>query len=1090
MSSEVDQVAGEQTRSGLAKPARPRMKHRSSSGMSMLAHGEPMVWLTGGALAACLLMIVGLLGAVLYFGMSTFVPLPIVQVELIDADPNDDQKRLVTGEITKEEVFDLSAESLLSEEYAVVNRVIEDTVKAIGDENIVANLPTLIENDSEFVRRDLVEAEEKLEYYNEWITTLERELEERIASATAGGRAIEARMAKIRASSDGEELEDYRASFQTFRGKRKALRAQLKGNEDAIAYFNGLTSNSENAATTRTGQPGEGSSEDEEEAETPDQPPSKLQPIFDAPRPAKVAAINALLREQAGMNGEKTVKARRRMFRTGNKSKEVNRPTFEWVADYQMVPGSEERPEWTIVAERMEYGRFYGVPRQFVLRHKRTIDTEEEDLASIIELFDMNLWRAGLDDEKNGEVLNSLEPLREELKSLRKKTIDEFFNGFSVTDNKSIEIVDEGGTVVPLANRDEAKNYVELREVWSTPEIAWAKFEQYHDEVRERLAERYSLKEHELGMVSKRRNDALKELRREELKIDAKLAPIYREKQILEDEMIALEKVGVSSDSDAYQKLSKRFDELTVEAQAIARQSVNLRGLAHDIKQYDDQIEIIDGLIRENDQLGKMAAKRFGEDSVAAGAALEIVKKLNEEKQIERKPPADKVAELRADLEKAPDYVAPTVERFFEVQREADLEDREINENIARITKENSRYLLICDTTTSPAPVTLSLDNIVRAYPANQIDKAEAVGVYGSRWWEFISDDPREANSEGGVLPAIWGTVIMTLIMSIAVAPFGVLAALYLREYAKAGVIVSVIRISISNLAGVPSIVFGVFGLGFFCTGVGSYIDGGPENASWPVLSEGRWFVILAVLAVVSCIAFTLSLSGRVRPGAHATATKRLLQNVSTFVWIAAVCIFAALIVMAPFFRGFYQADLPNPTFGKGGVLWASLTLALLTLPVVIVATEEALAAVPNSMREGSYGCGASKWQTIRNIVLPHALPGIMTGMILAMARGAGEVAPLMLVGAVKLAPELPIALADFSGSVGPIPTGPLHADRSFMHLGFHIYDLGFQSQDSEAARPMVFTTTLLLILIIAALNIGAIWLRNKLRKRFQSGQF
>jgi ABC-type phosphate transport system permease subunit len=152
----------------------------------------------------------------------------------------------------------------------------------------------------------------------------------------------------------------------------------------------------------------------------------------------------------------------------------------------------------------------------------------------------------------------------------------------------------------------------------------------------------------------------------------------------------------------------------------------------------------------------------------------------------------------------------------------------------------------------------------------------------------------------------------------------------------------------------------------------------------------------------------------------------------------------------------------------------------LLTLPVVIVATEEALSAVPNSLREGSYACGAGKWQTIRRIVLPHALPGIMTGMILAMARGAGEVAPLMLVGAVKLARELPVD--------GHFPF--LHADRSFMHLGFHIYDLGFQSQNSEAAKPMVFTTTLLLIVIVAVLNIAAVWLRSRLRTRFTSSAF
>jgi len=295
------------------------------------------------------------------------------------------------------------------------------------------------------------------------------------------------------------------------------------------------------------------------------------------------------------------------------------------------------------------------------------------------------------------------------------------------------------------------------------------------------------------------------------------------------------------------------------------------------------------------------------------------------------------------------------------------------------------------------------LADVVRAYPANALSPTGRAGVYLARWREFLLDDPREANSEGGVYPAIFGTVIMTLVMSIVVVPFGVMAALYLREYARAGAVVSAVRISINNLAGVPSIVFGVFGLGFFCYAVGASVD-----------------------------------------------------------------------------QLFFAASLPNPTFGKGGVLWASLTLSLLTLPVVIVATEEALSAVPNSLREGSYACGASKWQTIRRIVLPRAMPGIMTGMILAMARGAGEVAPLMLVGAVKLAPELPL------DAVPPF----VHAQRSFMHLGFHIYDLGFQSQNSEAAKPMVFTTTLLLIGVVFLLNVLAVRLRSRLRRRFESEKF
>lgn len=324
--------------------------------------------------------------------------------------------------------------------------------------------------------------------------------------------------------------------------------------------------------------------------------------------------------------------------------------------------------------------------------------------------------------------------------------------------------------------------------------------------------------------------------------------------------------------------------------------------------------------------------------------------------------------------------------------------DREIDE----LTRQNARWQLRLRGEDG-RDERLALADVVRVHAPNRLSTAAKLGVYADRWWEFLTEDPRETNQEGGVWPAIFCTVLLTLLMSLLVVPFGVLAALYIREYAKAGLLISCVRIAVNNLAGVPSIVFGVFGLGFFC-----YIVGGSIDAL------------------------------------------------------------------------FYPERLPNPTFGKGALIWAALTLALLTLPVVIVSTEEALAAVPGSMREGSYACGASKWQTIRRIVLPRALPGLMTGVILAMARGAGEVAPLMLVGAVKLAPELPVD--------GAAPY--FHPSRSFMHLGFHVYDLGFQSQNSEATKPMVFTTTLLLIGVVTTLNLAAVWLRNRLRRRFVGAQF
>jgi phosphate transport system permease protein len=298
----------------------------------------------------------------------------------------------------------------------------------------------------------------------------------------------------------------------------------------------------------------------------------------------------------------------------------------------------------------------------------------------------------------------------------------------------------------------------------------------------------------------------------------------------------------------------------------------------------------------------------------------------------------------------------------------------------------------------SGASKEIPVSTIVRAVFPNALGLPAKVGLYASRVREFLLDDPRESNTEGGIFPAIFGTVMMVFLMSFAVLPLGVLAALYLREYAKQGPLVRTVRIAVNNLAGVPSIVFGVFGLGFFVYFVGGSID-----------------------------------------------------------------------------RLFFADALPAPTFGTGGILWAALTLALLTVPVVIVATEEGLAAVPRGVREGSLALGATKLETILRVVLPAAAPGILTGMILAMARAAGEVAPLMIVGMVKLAPALPVD--------GTPPF--VHLERKFMHLGFHIYDVGFQSPNVEATKPLVFATALLLIAVVTVVNLAAILIRNRLRRKY-----
>ena len=291
----------------------------------------------------------------------------------------------------------------------------------------------------------------------------------------------------------------------------------------------------------------------------------------------------------------------------------------------------------------------------------------------------------------------------------------------------------------------------------------------------------------------------------------------------------------------------------------------------------------------------------------------------------------------------------------------------------------------------------LPLYQVLDIYNPNSFSLVDKFGYFFKGINDFFWDDPREANTEGGVFPAIYGTTLMVMIMSLVATPLGVLAAFYLREYAKQGTLVSIVRIAVNNLAGVPSIVFGVFGVGFFIYIIGGSID-----------------------------------------------------------------------------QLFFPEALPTPTFGTGGILWASLTMALLTVPVVIVSTEEGLAAVPKGIREASLALGATQFETTWRVVLPAVMPSILTGLILAMARAAGEVAPLMITGVVKLAPSLPI------DGLWPF----IHLERKFMHLGFHIYDVGFQSPNVDAARPMVFATTLLLILMVILLNMAAIYLRNRLQKQ------
>jgi len=393
--------------------------------------------------------------------------------------------------------------------------------------------------------------------------------------------------------------------------------------------------------------------------------------------------------------------------------------------------------------------------------------------------------------------------------------------------------------------------------------------------------------------------------------------------------------------------------------------------------------------------------------------ALEQVRKIVEGKQTETENRKKEMSNLNVDVERlrlkllkleygGREKNASEIAELTSLREKKLADFSKLNEKItadqAEIAKITAQFSDI-----TGAVKDIAVIDIIAAQSPNSMSLFAKSAAYLERIRELLLDDPRESNTEGGLFPAIFGTVMMVLLMSLFSLPFGVIAAIYLREYARDGLMTRIVRIAVNNLAGVPSIVYGVFGLGFFVYGIGGSID---------------------------------SL--------------------------------------------FFPERLPTPTFGTGGILWSSLTLALLTVPVVIVATEESLASIPKGVREGSLALGATKFQTLMRILLPMATPGIMTGLILSMARAAGEVAPLMIVGVVKLAPTLPFDL-DF-----PF----FHAERKFMHLGFHIYDVGFQSPNVEAAKPMVYVTTMLLLFIVIVASSTAIYLRNRMRARYTTSTF
>jgi phosphate ABC transporter permease subunit PstA len=652
----------------------------------------------------------------------------------------------------------------------------------------------------------------------------------------------------------------------------------------------------------------------------------------------------------------------RRKFRTGNF--DLSGTHFTWIDDCRIVADGETRPADAVLIERRDWGRFYGFTQAYFERTDRRPTDDERAWQAGLKLLDETRNATGdawLETRKlfatggPWATAESAAPLQTAFEQERAAASTAFLKSQSLPEGAVGEIVGGGGAAqpwnpaapnsAPSATADVAAVVVR----WNDLDAAWTRLQERLPGVQHVLDEKRHLEEVETGRLNDRENRALIQLRAAAMRHGLDVS-LYLEALGHLREATDRQAASAAAAQKLAEVCARRFGADAAETKSVCAWS-----------------------------------EAVGRDAAAATAKLEAAS--NNAAFIEKLPAEvrDHLAELRA-------VQAAVAAEYASLQARIDVLNQESHRN---------RWVL---RTVEGTPKELTLADVVRTFHPNQLSTTAAIGVYASRWREFLFDEPRASNLEGGVYPAIVGTIVMTLFMSLAVVPFGVVAALYLREYAKPGLIVSAVRIAINNLAGVPSIVFGVFGLGFFCYFTGASID-----------------------------------------------------------------------------QLFFPAEsATSPVFGKGALIWASLTLALMTMPVVIVATEEALAAVANSMREGSYACGASKFQTIRRIVLPRALPGIMTGMILAMARGAGEVAPLMLVGALKNAPKLPID--------GTFPL--VHLDRSFMHLGFYIFDLGFQSPNSEAAKPMVFTTTLLLITIVVLLNVTAIAIRSRLRRRFQGTQF
>ncbi len=1008
---------------------------------SLLAHGEPMVWLTGGALALALLMILGLLALIFYNGSTTFWPGRLYEIHTLDG-------QTFLGEMTRSDEFTVDVGMLASMAEPVRQRIEprflaplerrRSHAAAVGEDTLARYISDIVERyGDDYLRKLDAKAARDEPAGGRALWSLLHEQSDPLVLDALGSRLDEAEDEAEPGGVEAERIELIREVIDT-EGDRAIRHLQTLATEQVSVVSDEL----------RFG----------------------ISPLLDAARQDVADEARRRL-QQAAADLES------RANRDADFADALEQLTEELLtADavlhtlHEAAAGAHEidADRIGVLLERLEprleeYGRSALAWELDELRQKQDAIGRIRDTLGA----DGDGYPFGLEDD----VVDPALPLLAQVRILRGQLEITAERRLYRTGNFELPPQTDFTWIPDFRIKDEGTRFPEWgllfeREEWgrfygypeafmidgepvaTDPAEIWALFREHHGRIRDAVDERRALERYDLGRTSRIQEQGRLAVSGARLRYEPPPAWVAAHNRVVEAKRPLRD----------LERTKRRIDDLEAQLGDLPQE---------DPGDDDSRGEIKRGLEQWRDFREQLEQQREQAETELRAAEEEL-----------------RVTEQIVGTAH-PSYIE-AVDAYEQLRLDVAEMEAPINRRRHALREEMARYG-IAMRTANDHQRTLLLSDIARAYAPNRLSNTERWGVYFSRWREFLTDDPRDANMEGGVLPAIFGTVTMTLLMSIVVVPFGVLAALYLREYAKAGPMISALRIAINNLAGVPSIVFGVFGMGFFIYTMGAWVDQGPRE---PMTTTHWWWgvglLVLLTIAALLVSLFARRFTAETIPG---RATKFVGAAV-TLAWVAAVLTAIALIAWNPHFGGFYAERGDTSTFRSGGVLWASLTLALLTLPVVIVATEEALAAVPSSLREGSYACGASKWQTIRRIVLPRAMPGIMTGTILAMARGAGEVAPLMLTGAVMLAPSLPVDLHNWSGTLGPIPTGPVHLERSFMHLGFHIYDIGFQSRDSEAARPMVYTTTLLLIAIVTALNIAAITLRSRLQKKFIGSQF